>query len=254
MFKNAMFIPLCAGVFLAATATGCFFFSEEDCSTQNYCRNDALWIQDGTMEFGCDEYIEQDCSESGQVCRTYDDGAEQQADCFYPAESCEPNVRATCDHGILYQCASDVSGAAYSQIACADTGRSCVEYSDKYGQTAGCFYDDVICAAADAAAPAITVCKNDFAYSCDAEAAMADKRVDCREAGRICVQTDLWGAVCTQSCSEEGESVCTDDATAVLQCRNGLWIPEIECGAGRKCVPSERDGVTEPLCVDNAMQ
>ncbi len=249
MSRNIICIPFYMGTTIAMTISGCMFVSGEDCSYQDYCRGDLLYAAEGPAEWSndCIEYILEDCAETGSVCQEYKDGAV----CLYPEISCNPGVQALCDGDFVYRCDSNTN-AAVERESCAETGRVCREYTDGTGDTAGCFYEGIICESRSEATAMNDVCDDNFAYVCDPDADMAFKRTDCRETGEMCVQVEGWGAVCTIACTEEGERKCNPSSTIIIRCINGGWIPEEYCEYGSLCEAVEQEGVTEPHCVQES--
>lgn len=226
----------------AALSAGCGLF--EECGYGYYCEGDELWWCDGAHHFGCDEWMEKDCSAVGQVCRA----DHSTAACFYPEPKCAE--QGICEGDVYYDCNTSV-GLAVTREDCAETDRVCRAFEDDHGENAGCFYEGVVCGADEDVTFDYAFCLDDIAYLCRVDAKLAYDRKDCGEMAMGCVEYGERRATCSAPCDVEGEHSCDMNANRTIFCSDGYWMPEHECERGRECVLLESsDTGAGPGCVE----
>jgi len=230
-------------MFPLLSLNGCLLL-DSDCPLRSYCVDDELWQCDGPGEWsGCDDFMEEDCTLSGKVCREFKSGPDSSAGCFYDEVSCPDGAYSMCNNDILYNC-NLYAGLPDDRRDCSLTEQTCVEYSADNYQQAKCFYSNIHC---DTDEP--SVCNDDFAYTCVAAVGMADERYDCRQNGHVCIDTVEWGSLCTPECTDE-PGRCSADGGWVLDCDGSVWRPLQLCSPDMECGMFDVSGVAGPECVE----
>ena len=220
--------------------SGCEEWMDKDCGAngrvcREYDGSASCFLPDVTCEergicegntfYDCNRSVglaktREECSETGRVCKTYEDEFGENAGCFYEDVVCDEDETAVsnywfCVEDVAYHCEVDAK-LAYSRTDCAEKEKGCIEYDGNHAACSSpCDVDGEL--ACNESRERTLICSDGYWYP----------QESC-EGGRKCALVEADAGV-TPLCLEAD---CTDtEWQNASYCENDVWV--FECGGDR---------------------